>query len=221
MQENDPNLKPEGFNYPLFDEERKVICQICGRKFMILTPSHLKTHDGMTYSKYKDKFLGAPITNEEFKALSKYSRPSKYSDEDFAILGDEKVIDEDIPVIDDEFEIPKIQVAKEFATPMDAKKHEIFSFLVNYLPDVKMDSLIEIYDVQQRLIFSVISDFSDPFMKICIQFPDTFWHNLDAVGEDPNRDRKLAEHGWTTINIKSAAPSIKAIEKAIRKNLNL
>jgi hypothetical protein len=207
---------PNGWNHPAFDQKGKVICQVCGKKFMILTPSHLKTH-GLKYGEYKNKFPDAPITNEEFKAMSKYSKPSKYTEEDIEILGTETVIDEDIPVIDDEFEMPKNQVAKDFDTPMEAKKHEIFNFLADYLPGVKMDYLIQIRNVQGTVIFSVISDFADPFSMINIQFPDTFWHNRDAFFEDPNRNRKLEEQGWKVIEIKSPAPKIKAIEKALRK----
>jgi len=212
---------PKGFNHPKFNQKGKVICQVCGKDYMILTPSHLKTHS-LKYSEYSEKFPGAPITNEEFKALSKYSKkPSKYSKEDHEILGKETVIDEDIPVIDDEFEMPKAQVAKSFDNPMDAKKHEIFGFLSDYLPNLKMDYLIEIFDIQQVLIFSTISDFSDPLMKVNIEFPDTFWHNRDACYHDLNRKLKLEEQGWTVVSIKGPAPPIKDIEKAIRKNLNL
>ena len=126
-------------NYPEFDEKGKVICQVCGKSFMILTPSHLKTHDGIKYGEYNKMFPDAPVTTDEFKALSKYSRPGKYTEEDLKILGTEKVIEEDIPEINDEFEIPQSQVAKKFATPMEAKKDEIYRFLINYMPDVKVD----------------------------------------------------------------------------------
>ncbi len=208
------------FPYPEFSEKGKIICQVCGKEFMILTPSHLKTH-GLTYSEYHNQFPGAPISNDEFKALSTYSKPSKYSKEDMEILGEETVIEEDIPTIDDDFEIPKEQVTKEFDNPMDAKKHEIIGFLSDYMPNVKMDYQIEVYDGQGRLIFSAISDFADPIMMINVQFPDTFWHNMESQGHDPNRTRKLAEHGWKVIEIPSTGPTIKAIEKAIRTELNL
>jgi very-short-patch-repair endonuclease len=206
---------PNGWNHPAFDQKGKVICQVCGKKFMILTPSHLKTHN-LKYGEYKTKFPDAPITNEEFKAMSKYSRPSKYSDEDIEILGTETVIDEDIPVIDDEFEMPKNQISKDFDTPMEAKKHEILSFLADYLPSVKMDYLIQEKNVQGTVLLSFISDFACPFTKINVEFPDTFWHNQDAF-VDPNRNQKLEEHGWKVIVIKSPAPKIKAVERAIRK----
>jgi hypothetical protein len=185
---------------------------------MLLTPSHLKTH-GIRYGEYKNKYPGAPISTDEFKALSKYSKPNKYTEEDMKILGTEVVIDEDIPVIDDEFEMPKEKSAKNFDSPMDAKKYEILTFLLNFLKDAKMDYLIEIFDGGGGLIFSAISDFADPFKMINIQFPDTFWHNRDIVYEDPNRDRKLSDNGWKTITIKSKSPSINDIEKELRKYL--
>jgi len=209
--------KNEALKYPEYDRKGRVHCQECGKPFMLLTPSHLKTHD-LRYGEYKDKYPGAPISTDEFRALSKYSKPNKYTEEDIKILGSEVIIDEDIPVIDDEFEIPKEQSAKHFANPMDAKKHEIFSFLNNYLPDLKMDYQIEIFDGQGTLIFSAISDYADPFMMINVQFPNTFWHNMD-YSEDPNRDRKLGDNGWKTININSNSPSIADIEKELRKYL--
>jgi hypothetical protein len=210
--------KNEAWEYPEYDRKGRVYCQECGKTFMLLTPSHLKTH-GLRYAEYKDKYPGAPTSTEEFKALSKYSKPNKYTDEDYKILGTEVVIDEDIPVIDDEFEMPKAESAKHFDTPMEAKKYEILTFLLNFLKDVKMDYPIEIFDGQGVLLFSAISDYADPFQLINIQFPDTFWHNRDLDGENPNRDRKLQENGWKVINIKSNSPSINDIEKELRKYL--
>jgi hypothetical protein len=207
---------PNGWKYPAFDGKGKVYCQECGKTFMILTPSHLKTH-GLKYGEYKEKYPDAPITNEEFKALSKYSRPSKYTKEDIEILGKEKIVDDDIPVIDDEFELPKIESVKKFSNPIEQKKHEIFVFLSNYLPSVKMDYLIEIKNIHQDLIFSTISDFSDPVLKINIEFPRTFWHNYDASFIHPGRKKTLEEHGWKVIEIDSLAPSTKEIGEAIQK----
>ena len=213
--------KPE-YNYPLFDEKGKVYCQECGKTFMILTPSHLKTHN-MKYSEYSNKFPGAPTTTEQFKALSMYSRPSKYTKEDVEILGKEKIIDEDIPVISDDFEEPKEQIVKKFDTPMAAKKDEIFTFLANYLPHLEMDYQLDIFGPQtvlfgKQLLYSTITDFADPMLKINFEFPNTFWHNAEVVGaEDPNRTTKLKEFGWKVITIKSKSPNINEIAKELEK----
>jgi hypothetical protein len=214
------------FKYPLFNEKGKVICQICGKPFMILTPSHLKTH-GLKYSEYSNKFPGAPTTTEEFKALSMYSKPSKYSKEDLNILGDEKVVDEDIPVISDDFELPKAKKPEKKIdkTPMGVKKREIFEFLVEYLPHLKMDYQIEIKGPMDQMfgapvVFSTISDFADPVLKINFEFPGTFWHNMVFGAEDPNRETKLKGYGWKVITIKSKSPSTKEIAKKL-KELNL
>lgn len=210
-------------NSKFFDEKGKVICQVCGKKYMIITPSHLKTHD-LKYSQYQQQFPGAPLTNEEFKALSLYSTKQgiakkKYSQLDRDILGKETVIDDDIPVIDDEFEIPAKQVKKHFDTPMEAKKEEIFGFLINYLPNVQMDFQIQVFDMQDVLQFSTISDFSDPVSKINVEFPKTFWHNLDYGFEDPNRTVKLERLGWKVVTINSVSPKISQIEKKLKKIL--
>jgi hypothetical protein len=217
MSEKQMNEKPKKWNFSPFNQKGKVICQVCGKPYMILTPSHLKTHK-LKYSEYNVKFPGAPLTTEEFKALSKYSKPSKYTDEDLKILGEETIIDDDIPVIDDEFELPKIQVATKFDNPMDAKKHEIFNFLVDFLPEVEMDHMIKIIDIQKVHIFSTISDFADPLLKIDVQFPNTFWHNMDTVGgNDPNRNLKLEQYGWKVVTVKGSSPKMQAIEKLLRK----
>jgi len=210
---------PEGWNYPGFDQKGKVICQICGKSYMILTPSHLNTHDNMNYAKYKNEFPDAPITNEEFKAISMYSQPSKYSEEDLKILGEETVIDEDAPVIDDDFELPQIKAAKQFSNPIDAKKHSILEVLLKYLPDVRMDYKIEIIDGSGMHVYSAISDYADPFLKVNVEFPKTFWHNRDAVFDDPNRNIKLEKYGWKVISIDSNSPSIEKIESILRQHM--
>jgi len=208
--------KEKELPYPKFDQKGKIICQFCGKTFMILTPSHLKTHK-LKYGEYNLKFPGAPMTSEEFKALSMYSNPSKFSKEDVEILGDETIIEEDIPVIDDDFELPKSLITKIYQTPMDAKRGEIFDFLVQYFPNLKIDYVIEVFNIQQVLVYSTISDFSDPMLKVNIEFPKTFWHNMEYGSEDPNRTRKLLEYGWKVISIDSNSPSITGIEKHIRK----
>ena len=206
---------PKEWNHPAFTEKGKVICQVCGKPYMILTPSHLKTHDGLTYSEYKNQFPGAPITTEEFKALSKYSTPSKYTDEDIEILGKETIID-DIPVIDDEFELPK-EITRKFDNPMEAKRFEILSFLRGFLPNVIQDHMITIGTIQGTIIYSTISDYADPVKQINIEFPDTFWHNSDLTTHNPNRTGHLEENGWKVVTVKGTNPKIKDIEKELRK----
>jgi hypothetical protein len=205
---------PKEWNYPGFSEKGKVICQVCGKAYMILTPSHLKTHN-LKYSEYKNKFPGAPITTEEFKAISKYSKPSKYTEEDHKLLGEERIID-DIPVIDDEFEMPKIETTKKFSNPIEAKKYGILTFLAEFLPSVKQDHMIVVTTVQNVAIFQTISDFADPVLKIDIEFPDTFWHNQDMISNDPSRNGKLIENGWRVVTVRGNAPTNKDIEKALR-----
>lgn len=210
-------------NSKFFDEKGKVICQVCGKKYMIITPSHLKTHD-LKYSQYQEQYPGAPLTNEEFRALSLYSTKKgtakkKYSLEDIEILGKETIIDEDVPVIDNDFEIPKKQVKKHFDTPMEAKKEEILSFLVTYLPNIIMDYRIEIFDMHDTCLFSSISDFADPVSKIDIEFPKTFWHNAEYGFDDPNRTHRLKQYGWKAITINSVSPKISDIEKKLREIL--
>ena len=53
------------YPYPFFDEKGKVICQVCGKAYLVISPPHLKTHN-LIYSDYTTRFPDAPLSNKEF-----------------------------------------------------------------------------------------------------------------------------------------------------------
>ena len=78
-----------------------------------------------------------------------------------------------------------------------------------------MDYLInEVHQPSGILQFSFITDYCDPVLKVVIDFPKTYWHNMDA-GYDPNRNVKLKEAGWKIIEIKSKSPTFDEITDSL------
>ena len=49
-------MSTEEYSYPLFDENGKVNCQICGKPFMVISPRHLSGKHKIQYGEYKLRF---------------------------------------------------------------------------------------------------------------------------------------------------------------------
>jgi hypothetical protein len=64
---------------------------------------------------------------------------------------------------------------------MDAMKAKILDHLRLYFANIKKDYMISQFGSDNRLKFEFITDFCDPVLKVVIQFPDTFWHNMEAA----------------------------------------
>lgn len=197
------------YPYPMFDDDGKIICQICGKPFLVISPQHLKKHN-VKYIDYKNRFPNAPLSNEEFAARGKYGKNKDlFVTED--IMGEEIIIDEE-PEIED-FDI-KEALQTDIKDPIMSIKFRILDQLRTMFANVEMNYLIDQKDsVSEILQFSFITDFCDPVLKVVIDFPDTFWHNVDAC-LDANRDRKLTEAGWKLIKIGSTAPSFEEVQNA-------
>jgi very-short-patch-repair endonuclease len=80
---------------------------------------------------------------------------------------------------------------------------------------MQRDYMIQIVNIMGRLQFETISDFADPVLKINVEFPNVFWHNMGRYN-DPLRDVRLEENGWKVINIKSKNPSLTNIEDSLK-----
>lgn len=63
-------------------DKGKVICQICGEEFPIITPSHLKNKHTISLSIYREKFPDCPITSIEYKARQRYLKGNLFSKTD-------------------------------------------------------------------------------------------------------------------------------------------
>jgi hypothetical protein len=64
------------------ESKDKIECMLCGEKFPIITPSHLKKRHSMSLSDYKEKFPEAPITSSQYKAKQKFLKGSLFSKEE-------------------------------------------------------------------------------------------------------------------------------------------
>lgn len=207
------------YSYPLFDENGKVVCQICGKAFLVISPRHLKYKHKIEYREYTMRFPDAPLSTEEFIATSKFGKVK-------SMMGDDKIdeeglkeifIDEPIDIDDDDdledFDLEKAYQKDIIKDPIKAMKNRIFDHLKVYLSNVKMDYMVQEFAPSGHLIFETITDFCDPVLKIVIDFPDTFWHNRGFI--DPSRDLKLRQNGWKVLSIKSADPKLDKIDEAL------
>ena len=66
------------------------------------------------------------------------------------------------------------------------------------------------------LQYRYVTDIADPVRQINFEFPETYWHNSEAV-RDRVRDNKLESDGWKVVRVPSKAPTPEAIDTAIRK----
>jgi len=97
-------------------------------------------------------------------------------------------------------------------------KLKILNFLLSYFHDIKNSYYIEKTNISGHLEYRLITDICIPKEKLNIEFPNTFWHNMDVPKR--NRDSILKNDGWIIIDIPGAKPSISDI-KNILKDLKL
>ena len=196
------------YPYPFFDEKGKLICQICGKSFLVITPRHLQLHN-IKYDAYTKRFPEAPLSSKEFIARGKYGKVKDIFKDDE--IGAEQLVDEVDPEVE-ELAIEKLSQSARPRTPMDMMKNKILDHLRLYFSNVKKDYLITQCFPDGRLKFEFITDFCDPILKIVIQFPDTFWHNREA-SIDINKNTKLAQSGWKVIEVPTNNPQIHIIDE--------
>ena len=205
------------YNYDFFNEEGKVICQICGKPFFVVSPRHIHLHN-ISYSEYKLRFPDAPLSCKAFAAKGKYGKEKNI----FIRNALEKIENNNIPphdvnpVIDEEINFDNLIKETSSCDICSISKDKILDFLKLFFTNVKKDYLIQEFS-SDRLLYESISDFADPILKINIEFPNCFWHNEMAY-KDLNRDQNLKEFGWKIIKIYSETPNLKDIEKAIKQS---
>jgi very-short-patch-repair endonuclease len=218
------------YPYDFVDEDNKIICQLCGKSFLIISPRHLQKHN-ITHSEYRLRFPDAPLSSEQFNVMGKYGKEkqlfvkeelSNFDNdpeiEDFD-MDDPDVPNHDVnPTIEEEINFG--QTAEEIPTSSldicNINKDKVLDHLRSFFTNIKKDYMIQIFSVDNRLMFEFVSDFADPVLKINVEFPNTFWHNRMQY-DDHNRDRKLTEYGWKVIRIDSKSPSYRNISKALER----
>jgi len=211
------------YQYPMFNEQGKVICQICGKPYLVISPRHLQTHN-IKYDEYKLRFPDAPLSSEEFNASSKYGKEKtmfvekemeKFEEE--IDLPDEEVeeIIVDEPDVEEEIDLHKlIEQEAEETDVMARSKTKILDHLRTYFTNIEKDYMIRQYGVDKRLKFEFITDFCDPILKIVIQFPKAFWHNQE-MAVDPNKNYKMEQYGWKVIEFDKMDTSLKEISARV------
>ncbi len=209
-------MNEEQLQYPPFDEETgKVICQICGSKYLVISPRHLMKHN-VSYADYTKRYPNAPLSSKEFSAKSKYGKVKDL----FAPLtqGDEleEVVVDEQPIIEDDIDIEKILKEKSQRDPIKESKIKVLDTLKIYFSNIRQNYLIEEYGpMSKRLKYHFMTDFADPILKIVVQFPNTFWHNRDVHTDDLSKNEKLRADGWKVLVVKNRAPSRKDIQKVV------
>jgi hypothetical protein len=212
-----------------FDHAGHVICQVCGKAFLTISPKHLKRIHNLTYGEYFLRYPEAPKCSDEFGAMVKYRRDrnnafeaqvhkQKECVEKEDEFGDEVIVCDEVGEPNEELVDPGLEKLIEQAkhtNPLDTEKGKILNILKMYFTNIQKDYLIQIFNIVGRFQFEFISDFSDPVLKINVEFPNTFWHNVGRF-EDPLRDIKLEEYGWKVIRVNSRNPSIKDIENSLK-----
>lgn len=210
------------YPYPFTNSKGKVLCQMCGKPFLIISPRHLKRHE-VTLNEYKLRFPDAPISGEEFNAQSLHGKNKNLFlqngedvEEVTVSLETEPVEEIPEPIVEEEINIEELynKTLPQQVDHCDASKDKILDHLNSFFSNMKKDHLIQIYTMDNRLLHEFISDFADPVLKINFEFPKTFWHNR-MNGSDEIRDLRLKENGWKVIRNNSRNPTYQDIEKII------
>ena len=134
------------YSYPFFNEKGKVLCQVCGKPYLVIAPKHLATH-GIVYSEYKLRFPDAPLSCEEFDGRSKYGRDKQiFVDETLAKLEDEiEVLEE--PEIEEEIDIEEILIKDciQSTDVFSVAKNKFLEHLRSFFTNIRKDYMIQIF----------------------------------------------------------------------------
>lgn len=203
--------------FPEYDEDGKVICQICGESFNVISPSHLGRKHDVTMEQYRQRFSDAPLNTEKFKLRQKYTHSPLFEreePEEVEVQEQPEILDK----IDKEEEKKLFKEVKEDkpkpTRPTDKSKSTILNELRKYYPHVRQDYIIQKFSSIGPLEYEFVTDFADPILRVIINFPDTFWHNQDYY-MDYSKNNKLVQDGWKIIEIHSKNPTPKQIKEAL------
>jgi len=216
-----------------YDEEGKVICQICKEAFTVITATHLKKRHNMSVNEYKEKY-NSPVTSKFFGEMRMKKRVKRTNSN---IKENESNIDNDLSKEIFESTGNMFQQLKDKIKGIDfsdkinniIEKKKSFIGNINNIPYDKLDLLNflilefdEIYNnywvekiIHRELVYRLITDIACPSLKIDFEFPNAFWHNYDQ----PKivRDRILKEDGWRIVNINQTNPKIIHLEEELSK----
>lgn len=90
------------YNEQLNDDDGKVKCEVCGKRFGFISPRHLDKHN-LTTQEYKNLYPNAKLAGSSFSTIKKNKNKSIFNNED-NIVTDEK--EEEIKNIENELPLP-------------------------------------------------------------------------------------------------------------------
>lgn len=199
-----------------FNDQGKVLCQVCMKPFQVISATHLKKHE-MTIETYKNTYPEAPVSSKMFMAKNKYRDSTLFEDQ-------EEKFGEDVKNVPDSNQVRKLVKQAETKTvqpepacdlpPILKNKVDIKAFLKKAYSRITENYFIEKQSLSGHLEYSFITDIVDLASKTIFDFPKTFWHNRDAR-QDGLRSQKLESDGWTIITIEEQYPTVKTLQKYI------
>ena len=217
-------MSKEEYNHPFFDDDGKVICQLCGKSFMVISPKHLSGKHKIKYGEYKLRSPDEQRYPPGCPASRRYGKVKGIFDDDVKVEEMDDISKEfdgiEDPEIHEDMEVDIAKLTdtiKKFKDPMQEKKTKVLDHLRSYFSNIQQDYLVQLFDGGGKLNHEYITDFADPILKVNIEFPDVFWHNQGNI--DLTRDEKLKMYGWKVVYIPGNNPTPKIISKYISEEM--
>lgn len=218
---------------PYPSNSESIFCQICGKPFQKITPLHLKIHN-ISIEQYRTRYPDADLVSESSKRklsnslLNLYGNKKKLdqnSDEEVvkqSLDTDEVIVNEEINIEELEPTVEEVKIDEETfnlkkydsENMINRSKEEILDLLLTFFSNIEVDYLIRKLTPTNNLVYEYITDFCDPVLKVIIDFPDAFFHNVDRY-VNLSRDTMLEQDGWKIIKIKN----ISDIEEEVKNKI--
>jgi len=203
-----------------FNDQGKVLCQVCMKPFGVIGATHLKKHD-MTMDQYKEQYPDAPLSSKAFKAKANLRDIKGFGSGDDEtkpnpLMEDGEVSAKDVRQKAKEAEQKKEpEKEPEKLIPILQNKVDIIKFLKTIYPVVRENFFIEKRNhINDALEYSFITDIVDLQTKTIFDFPNAYWHNQDAR-QDYYKDKKLQDDGWTIHRFTNKHPSVDLIKEKL------
>lgn len=207
-----------------YDEDGKVICQVCKKSFHFITPRHLNLHN-MTSNEYKEKY-NAPVFRKNFYVEGQKRGRKTFIEKEESVKKIQPVeIILNKPIIEElvEFKecdeiknlsVNKVQKIKNHLDPME-DKNDIVDFLKTIYRGIEINSFITKYDKNNSIIYSYMTDIIDRKSKTIFDFPNSFWHNTQTGISNHIKKRMLEDDGWNFVEITATMPRLHHIREKI------
>jgi len=205
----------------------KIKCMICGKETSLITSTHLHMHN-TTVAEYKINFPEAPLSGSSFRGnVGKSMRKINKNDDtvlDSLIESSPKVDKSKLPLIEEliETRLPPVlkRLKSKFVDPSNSihpEKLEILDYLIGIFPDVQNNYRYEGRTLAQIIEFIIMTDIAIPSKNIDLEFPKSFWHNIDYCRPDGVKNPTMRQNGWDVIEIDSTHPDVEDVKKILKE----